>query len=126
MILANDYQEGYVVRRALGFALCLCFILSSAACATIGRDFSASKVYDIQIGKTTMAEIQSMFGQPWRVGLDNGKLTWTYGSYHYSAFSDAKTKDLVVRFGANNIVSSYTFNTTDATEIRKPNGSERE
>ncbi len=92
------------------------------ACATIGRDFDASKVYDIQLGKTTQAEIQAMFGRPWRVGIDDGKLTWTYGSYHYSALSEARTKDLVVRFDANNVVTSYTFNTSDPGEIRQQQG----
>lgn len=115
-----------VVRKALGFALGVSLVLSLFACATIGRDFAASKVYNIQIGKTTQAEILAMFGQPWRVGLEDGKLRWTYGSYHYSVFGETRTKDLVVRFGAKNIVTSYTFNTTDATEIRKPYGSGQE
>jgi hypothetical protein len=99
-------------------AVCLAMLLS--ACATVGRDFSASKVYDIQIGKTTQAEIHAMFGQPWRVGIEDGKPTWTYGSYHYSAFSEARTKDIVIRFDANNIVRSYTFNTSNPADIRKP------
>lgn len=115
-----------VVRKALGCALGVGLILSLSACATIGHDFAASKVYDIQIRKTTQAEIIAMFGQPWRVGLEDGKLRWTYGSYHYSAFGETRTKDLVVRFDAKNIVTSYTFNTTDAAEIRKPHGSGQE
>ncbi len=113
-------------RRTLGLVLVVSLVFPLFACATIGRDFASSKVYDIQIGKTTQAEILAMFGQPWRVGLEDGKLRWTYGSYHYSAFSEARTKDLVVRFNAKNIVTSYTFNTTDAAEIRKPRGSGQE
>ncbi len=119
----NNAQKAHT---AIGLALVVSLILSLSACATIGHDFPASKVYDIQIGKTTQAEIQDMFGRPWRVGIDDGKPTWTYGSYHYSAFGEARTKDLVVRFDANNVVTSYTFNTTDAAEIRKPHSSRRE
>jgi hypothetical protein len=115
----NNAQTAlYALRFALGISL----VLFLYACATIGRDFTASKVYDIQIGKTTNAEILAMFGQPWRVGIQDGNLRWTYGSYHYSAFGPAKTKDLVISFDAHNIVTSYTFNTTDAAEIRKPQG----
>jgi hypothetical protein len=98
-------------------AAIVCLFLS--ACATVGRDFSAAKVYDIEIGKTTQAEIRAMFGQPWRVGIEDGKPTWTYARYHYSALGETKTKDLVVRFNADNIVRSYTFNTSDPAEVRK-------
>jgi len=107
-------------------AAIICLFLFLSACATVGRDFSASKVYDIQIGKTTLAEIEAMFGPPWRVGIEDGKPTWTYASYHYSAFNAARTKDLVVRFDENNIVRSYTFNTSNPADIRKQHSSGRE
>jgi hypothetical protein len=102
-----------------GITAVLCLLLFLSACATVGRDFPASRVPEIQIGKTTQAEIKAMFGTPWRVGMEDGMRTWTYGKYFYSAFSPASTKDLVIRFDANNIVKSYTFNTTDASEIKK-------
>ena len=123
MAMTIGNKNGQAARKVSGFALGVSLVFLFSACATIGRDFNASKVDDIKIGKTTQAEIQNMFGRPWRVGIEDGKLTWTYGSYHYSAFSEARTKDLVVRFDANNIVVSYTFNTTDTAEIRKLQGS---
>ncbi len=104
-----------VLRRAAVFTFLVLFL---SACATVGRDFLSSKVYDIQIGKTTQTEIHAMFGQPWRVGIEDGKPTWTYAIYHYSAFSETRTKDLVVRFDANNVVRSYTFNTSDVADIK--------
>ncbi len=67
-----------------------------------------------------------MLDPPWRVGIEDGRPTWTYAIYHYSAFSEAKTKDLVVRFDANNVVRSYTFNTSDPADIRKKQRSVRE
>ncbi len=103
----------------LSLIVLLCLAILSTSCATIGQDFSAAKVYDIQIGKTTATEIQAMFGSPWRVGIEDGKPTWTYANYHYSVFSATRTKDLVVRFDANNVVRSYTFNTTNPADIKK-------
>jgi len=84
-----------------------------SGCATIGRDFAATEVPKIQIGKTTQTEIMSTFGSPWRTGIEDGKQTWTYGKYHYSVFSEPSAQDLVVRFDDKGIVSSYTYNTTE-------------
>lgn len=88
------------------------FVVFIAACATVGRDFPSGKVSEVKIGKTTQAEIEAMFGKPWRTGIEDGFVTWTYGKYHYSAFSQSQTKDLVVRFDNNKVVRSYTYNTT--------------
>ncbi len=93
-----------------------CFIvvimLFMASCATIGRDFPDEKVSTIQMNVTTQKEIRSMFGPPWRVGIEDGRQTWTYGMYNYWLFSGTYTKDLVVRFDKNGVVVSYTFNTS--------------
>lgn len=85
----------------------------SAGCATVGHDFPADQVQKIEIGKTTKEDIRAMFGEPWRVGREDGLETWSYGKYQYRMFSQKDAKDLVVRFTANNVVDSYTFNTTN-------------
>ncbi len=103
----------------VGTLLFLIVVASLSACATVGRDFPAAKVYDIQIGKTSQEDIRAMFGPPWRVGIEDGKPTWTYGKYHYSAFGETRTKDLVIRFDVNNIVRSYTFNTSDPGDVKR-------
>ncbi len=107
----NAYGLQRVVRILLlgmaGAMLCL------AACATVGRDFPVSRVSDIVIGETTQVQIESMFGSPWRVGIEDGLETWTYGKYRYRLFGETSTQDLVIRFNENDIVSSYTFNTTE-------------
>lgn len=82
-------------------------------CATVGKDFATHNVDQIQIGETTRADIQEMFGEPWRTGIEDGKRTWTYGKYKWSAFGDAETTDLVVRFNPDGTVSSYVYNTTE-------------
>jgi hypothetical protein len=85
----------------------------SAGCATVGHDFPVDQVKKIEIGKTTREDIRAMFGEPWRVGVEDGLETWSYGRYQYRMFSEKDARDLVVRFTGNNIVESYTFNTTN-------------
>lgn len=92
--------------------LLLILIIGLGACATVGKEFPASRVMEIQIGKTTIQDIQAIFGPPWRVGSENGLKTWSYGRYQYFLFDDPRTQDLVVRFDSNGIVRSYNYNTT--------------
>jgi outer membrane protein assembly factor BamE (lipoprotein component of BamABCDE complex) len=87
-------------------------ILFSAGCATVGRDFPADRVSEIRMGVTTQSEIREIFGEPWRVGIEDGQRTWTYGKYRYTPFGESRTQDLVVRFDKNDLVNSYTFNKT--------------
>lgn len=94
-------------------AILVTFILTlGAGCATVGQDFATHKVDDIRIGETTRADIETMFGEPWRTGVEDGKPTWTYAKYRWSAFGDAETTDLLVRFARDGSVSSYVYNTT--------------
>jgi hypothetical protein len=79
----------------------------------VGYDFPGDQVRKIQIGQTSKEDIRAMFGEPWRVGLEDGLATWSYGQYTYQMFSEKDAKDLIVRFGANNVVESYTYNTTN-------------
>lgn len=90
-----------------------------AGCATVGQPYAEHKVADIVIGETSKADIQIMFGNPWRTGLESGQQTWTYGNYRYSAFSDAQTSDLVIRYNKEGKVSSYTFNRTTADPTKQ-------
>ena len=83
-----------------------------SGCMTAGKDFAASRVMDLKIGETTQQQVREMFGQPWRMGREDGRHTWTYGKYKYSLFAPVETEDLVIRFDNNGIVRSYTFNTS--------------
>lgn len=102
-----------VAARSLKTTAIAILFAALAGCATVGRDFPTHNVDQIRIGETTRAEIQTMFGEPWRTGVEDGKRTWTYGKYRWSAFGDAETTDLVVRFNPDGTVSSYVFNTTE-------------
>ncbi|WP_432822749.1 hypothetical protein [Trichloromonas sp.] len=94
-------------------------ILLLAGCASAGRHFNVGEVHQVGIGKTSKGDVMALFGPPWRTGIEDGRETWTYGHYKYSMFSDAKTRDLVLRFDPSGKVASYTFNST-YPEDRRP------
>ncbi|MBN1755221.1 hypothetical protein JW877_03305 [bacterium] len=96
--------------------LVLLIAILIAGCATIGNDFPTEMVPTIKLNETTQQEIKDMFGNPWRVGIEDGMRTWTYGKYHYCLFGEASTQDLVLRFDDRGIVVSYSYNTTDLDE----------
>jgi hypothetical protein len=119
----NNHHSSTVYSQGNGNSLrevFWCFIVVSilflASCATVGRDFPSDRVSEIQIHQTTRDAIRSMFGPPWRVGIEDGQQTWTYGRYHYRLIGETSTKDLVVRFDKQGIVVSYSFNTTEHQE----------
>ena len=110
-------EFGYCIKLfAILLGLSAILILFFSGCATIGQDFPASKVSEIETGMTTQDEIRTMFGSPWRIGLEDGQRTWTYGNYSYGLFVEKKAKDLVIRFDDKNVVASYTFSTTEHNE----------
>lgn len=73
-------------------------------------------VGNIQIRQTTQKDIKGWFGNPWRIGVEDGLTTWTYGRYRYSLFGSTQSTDLVVRFDSSAVVVSYTFSTTQHEE----------
>ena len=106
-------MQARTLRRTASATFWIVLLGSVLGCATVGAKFPVEPVDQIVIGQTTRADVQRMFGNPWRIGVDDGDTTWTYGHYRYKLFGRAKTRDLVVRFDANGVVSSYTFNTTE-------------
>jgi len=87
-----------------------------AGCVTVGRDFPAKRVTKLEIGSTTRAQVEQLFGTPWRTGVEDGQMTWTYGHYHYALLGNTRTRDLVVRFDEHDVVASYTFSSTDPND----------
>ena len=102
--------------RARGAALALMASCLGAGCLNVGQGFPVEPVRKIEIGTTTREDVRDMFGEPWRTGIEDGERTWTYGRYHYSLFAEAATRDLVVRFDARGVVTSYSFNSTHAED----------
>lgn len=107
--------NGNLLREGL-LCISVALMLFIASCVTVGHDFPSSRVSEIQIHQTTRDAIRSMFGPPWRVGIEDGQQTWTYGRYHYRLIGATTTKDLVVRFDKQGVVVSYSFNTTEHQE----------
>ncbi len=98
-------------RRLLVIAV-VAAVLVVSGCLSVGRDFPAEPVSQIQLGVTSQGDLRRMFGSPFRIGVENGEATWTYGHYHYSLFGSTTTRDLVLRFDARGIVTSYSYNAT--------------
>ena len=89
----------------------------STGCFTVGSEFPTKPVAEIRMGETTREDIERLFGSPWRVGIEDGQRTWTYGRYRYTVFGASSTRDLVVRFDAAGVVSSYAFNSTHPEDL---------
>jgi hypothetical protein len=84
-----------------------------SACATVGYEFPVIGVKLLKNGVTTQDQARDWFGDPWRVGWEDGLRTWTYGHYEYSLFAPAQTRDLLLRFDSEGILRSYSYNTTE-------------
>jgi hypothetical protein len=97
-------------RGVVAVVISLVFCTTSAACVSVGKPFPVEQVPNIQIGRNTPSDIERMFGPPWRTGIEDGQTTWQYGDYKHGLFGATKTRDLVVRFAPNGVVSSYSFN----------------
>lgn len=93
-------------------SITLVLVLLSGGCASIGHEFPADRVPQIEIGRTTRAQTVEMFGDPWRTGLEDGQVQWTWGRYRVSLFGGGQAKDLAIRFDERGVVTSYSFNTT--------------
>ncbi|MDH3520288.1 MAG: outer membrane protein assembly factor BamE [Myxococcales bacterium] len=106
-------RAGRLGTAALLVALAL---VLGAGCMSVGVEFPVEPVRDIEIGVTSRADVQRMFGDPWRTGIEDGQRTWTYGRYRYSLFGAAATRDLVLRFNERGVVTSYTFNSTHPSD----------
>lgn len=100
-------------RRAAALVAALLVALALPGCISIGRRFPAQAVAQLQVGQTTQQQVLETFGPPWRTGIDSGQRTWTYGYYRYPLIGAPQARDLVIKFDARGIVSSYDYNTTD-------------
>jgi outer membrane protein assembly factor BamE (lipoprotein component of BamABCDE complex) len=98
------------VRRRVTPLMIACAILFAAGCLNIGSNFPSKPVKKIEKGVTTKTEVQKMFGEPFRTGLDDGYESWTYVYNKWSVFSATRSKDLYVVFNKDGTVRSYTFN----------------
>ena len=83
-----------------------------AGCGTMGKDFNTSQVNNIQNHVTSQSEILENFGTPFKEGIENELVMWTYQFDQYNALGSTSSKDLVILFDKKNIVNSYRFTST--------------
>jgi len=88
------------------------FAVLFSGCASVGRNFDSTSLGWLKPGETDKTTILAHIGQPFRVGMDAGDQTWTYGYYKYRLFGTSVTKDLVIRFDLGEKVKSFTLNTS--------------
>jgi SmpA / OmlA family len=100
-------------RRAPVVRLVAVLLVACAAatgCLAVGRNFVSAPVSGMAKGVTTKAEVEQLFGAPFRRGIDDGYDSWSYLYNRWSLFGEARTKDLYIVFNKDGTVRSYTFN----------------
>ena len=87
------------------------FFLFHTSCMTIGKNFSNDIKWIVK-GTTTLSEIRQKLGEPFRIGYDNGALSYTYAYYRYSLFRTTRTKDLNITFDSEKKVTKFSYATS--------------
>ena len=85
---------------------CVAVMAAFFACASVGTPFDESRVSEIKIGETSKEKVESIFGKPFRMGIENGRAVWIYEYNTYSSFKKESSKDLIVVFDKQNRVLS--------------------
>ena len=93
----------------IGIVIAVGIVLMTNGCGTVGKSFNTSKVESIVNGVTTRSDIKKMFGEPFKIGIQNGQPIWVYEEHHYSIIREETSKDLIIIFSQDGIVQSYQF-----------------
>ena len=93
----------------IGVVIVVGIILISNGCGTVGKSFNTSKVESIVNGITTRSDIKKMFGEPFKIGIQNGQPIWVYEENYYSIIREETSKDLIIIFSHDGIVQSNQF-----------------
>lgn len=89
-------------------ALFLCFSWN-LGCGTVGKDFDIKQAQTIQNGKTTKEDIALMFGEPFKIGVQNSHPIWIYERNKYRVIGDDSSKSLIVEFDDKGVVQNYSI-----------------
>ncbi len=98
--------------KILAATVLLATLVAFSGCSNVGTNFDVNLVNQIQNGKTTQAEISSMFGTPYKKGIQNGHPIWVYEYNQYRAGGKKTSKDLTVLFNDDGVVRTTQFMTT--------------
>jgi predicted DNA-binding ArsR family transcriptional regulator len=90
-------------------------VLAVTGCGTSGKEFNEVLYDSIQNGHTTQEEVESMFGLPFKKGVQNGKEIWVYEHNKYRLIGKDTSKDLVIIFDKAGVVETHQFMTSQPT-----------
>ena len=76
-------------------------------CGSVGKNFDESLYTKIAKGTTNKKDIQAMFGDPFKKGIQNGSPVWTYEYNYVNAFGTDIIKDMIIVFDKNGLVKSH-------------------
>ena len=97
------------MKNFLYFIMVIFLFLSSAGCASVGKDFESEKVKNIKNNVTTQLEIIDWFGVPFKEGTENSYTMWTYQFDKWQALGNVESKALVILFDDKNKVKAYRY-----------------
>lgn len=105
------------VQHVRGVLVALAASALLAGCITVGAEFPHAAISQLEPGKTTQSDVRDIFGDPIRVGVDDGQLEWSYANYRASLFGAFEGRDLVIKFDQEtNRVASYSYHTTHTAD----------
>jgi len=102
-------NESRLIMNYIGLVIVVGIVLISNGCGTVGKSFNTSKVESIVNGITTRSDIKKMFGEPFKIGIQNGQPIWVYEDHLYSIIHEETSKDLIIIFSPDGIVQSHQF-----------------
>ncbi len=102
------------MKRFLSIGILLA-VLAVAGCGTSGKEFNEGLHDSIRNGHTSQEEVESMFGQPFKKGVQNGKEIWVYEHNKYRLIGKDTSKDLVITFDKSGVVDTHQFMTSQPT-----------
>ena len=85
----------------------------TACYGTVGKNFDSSQLKSIQSNVTSQEEIFERFGAPFKKGVENDQIMWTYQFDKWNTVGPAQSKDLVILFDNKNIVKAYRYTTSN-------------
>ena len=76
-------------------------------CGSVGKNFDESLYTKIAKGTTNKNDIQAMFGDPFKKGIQNGYPVWIYEYNYVNSFDTNIIKDMIIVFEKNGVVKSH-------------------
>ncbi len=100
----------------LAIVLCAAAALNTS-CVTRGQNFSSDTKW-LDDTKPSQTQVQSIMGNPYKVGSSDGIATWTYGFYKHRLFGESQIKELKIYWDNEKKVKSYSFSSSFPSDIQ--------